>query len=316
MGEDQSKLVFEEPQEMNMLRAYLECGLIYIAIGIAGACSIIFLPLPNNTNGSSMLLSFLFADFFMTIVSYMFSYVMKNSSVYDAYWSVIPFYFLLSFGILGDKLFSDWDISSWLVFGVVSFWSWRLTFNWARQWTGWCHEDWRYVDMRKEYSNYFEFINFAGIHLFPTVLVFGGCIPLFWIYSKRSDVSDPYMVSLLIIGILMSFCATCIQGIADDALIKFRRRPNPQKGEILEIGFWKVMRNPNYFGEMMFWWGLALCGIACEAPVYISILGAISITALFVGISVPLKETRMAIYRTDWDGYCKRVPTALIPGIY
>ena len=122
--------------------------------------------------------------------------------------------------------------------------------------------------------------------------------------------------TLLVIGLLMSFCATCIQGIADNQLIEFRRRPNPQKGEILESGLWAIIRNPNYFGEMMFWWGLALCGLACDHAAYYSVIGAVAITALFVCISVPLKETRMAIHRTDWDGYCKRVPTALIPGIY
>jgi len=35
-----------------------------------------------------------------------------------------------------------------LAFTLVTFWAVRLTWNWARGWTGLTHEDWRYVDLR------------------------------------------------------------------------------------------------------------------------------------------------------------------------
>lgn len=37
-----------------------------------------------------------------------------------------------------------------LVLVAVGLWAFRLSYNWARGWTGLDHEDWRYVNMRKD----------------------------------------------------------------------------------------------------------------------------------------------------------------------
>ena len=41
------------------------------------------------------------------------------------------------------------------------------------------HEDWRYVDIRDKTGRAYWLVSLSGLHLFPTVLVYLGCLPLF-----------------------------------------------------------------------------------------------------------------------------------------
>ena len=108
--------------------------LIYLAIGLSGYLTWALLPIDNEV------IRFLISDIVMTFVCFFFSLIKKNSSVYDAYWSVIPFFFVVAWAILHGIHIS---IHHYVVFFAISFWSWRLTLNWARSWPGFHHEDWR-----------------------------------------------------------------------------------------------------------------------------------------------------------------------------
>ena len=136
---------------------------IYLIICASGFLSFQFLPI------APPILNFFVADLVMTIVAYAFSVYKKNSSVYDAYWSVIPFLLLLFWFL---QTGSSWQSAQYITAGTISFWSWRLTHNWFRSWNGWLQEDWRYVNFRKQFPAAFEWVNFFGIHLYPTAIVF------------------------------------------------------------------------------------------------------------------------------------------------
>ena len=47
------------------------------------------------------------------------------------------------------------------------------------------HEDWRYVDLKTKTKFFYPFVNLMGIHIFPTILVFLGALPLE--YALLSD---------------------------------------------------------------------------------------------------------------------------------
>ena len=61
-------------------KAVAEIVVIYLIIGISGFLSYYFI------NPGNELLRFLIADLIMTVVTFAFSLLKKNSSVYDAYW--------------------------------------------------------------------------------------------------------------------------------------------------------------------------------------------------------------------------------------
>lgn len=257
----------------------------------------------------------LFADIAMTVAIYVVSVSTRNSSSYDPFWSLIPVYFVG--GLLLIEPASSTPV--WpkaMVAFVVTLWGARLTWNWARGWPGWEHEDWRYVDFRANHGRLFEFTNFFGIHLVPTLMVFLGCMPFFWIFGHADGLTSPALTSpvLMAVGVGISLIGVIFEWVADNALAEFRKRPSPQASDILQTGIWGVIRHPNYLGEMLFWIGIAVSGLAMAAPGW-SVTGAVVMVLLFLFISIPLKERRMERSRPQWPEHRKRVRT-LIPGVY
>jgi steroid 5-alpha reductase family enzyme len=244
------------------------------------------------------------ADLAMTLFIYGVSVGKRNSSVYDPYWSVIPLYFLVGFACLFPV--ADWG---WMQGGtavVVTLWSVRLTWNWTRSWPGFHHEDWRYVNFRNQFGRAFEWVNFSGIHLFPTCIVFLGCLPMFWVFEPVA--SRPVFAA---VGLGAGLLGVGLQFFADNQLVRFRRRANPDPQEVLQSGLWGVIRHPNYLGEMLFWWAVCFFGLGNGAPWY-TVAGAVAMMCMFWFASIPMKETRMAQRRPAFAAYQERVPL-LIP---
>lgn len=122
----------------------------------------------------------LIADVLATVVIFVFSRVYRNSSFYDAYWSVVPPLLLAYWWSQGPiGLSGTGALRNWLMAVVVGYWAVRLTANWVIGFPGLHHEDWRYPLLR-EGAGRFEFLaDFFGIHLFPTVQVFVGMLPVY-----------------------------------------------------------------------------------------------------------------------------------------
>jgi steroid 5-alpha reductase family enzyme len=241
----------------------------------------------------------------MTITAFIFSVYKRNTSTYDAYWSVIPFYFVC---LWVCQLTPDLQWQQILVGVVVSFWSWRLTHNWYRGWPGWHHEDWRYVDYRNKIGANFVWMNFGGLHLFPTLIVFSSCLGLFWVYKSGAQFNNLWLV----IGCVVSFIGTLFELFADNSLHKSRLKSTVPKREVLREGLWSKSRNPNYLGEILFWFGIAFCGIAASAPWW-TVLGCIAMYIMFWFVSIPLKEERMMKSRAEAFAKYKNEVSKLLP---
>jgi steroid 5-alpha reductase family enzyme len=243
------------------------------------------------------------ADVAATVTIFVFSRVYKNSSFYDAYWSVIP-------PLLGAYWLwaaEDGGPRAWLVMALVIFWAVRLTWNWASHWEGLHHEDWRYPMVRSKYPRYEFLIDFSGIHFFPTVQVFICCLPL---YAAVTYGSGP-LGWLDYVAALVTFSAVMIEMIADIQLHRFIRNKKP--GEFIRSGLWAWSRHPNYFGETAFWWGLALFGLAAYPAGWWWILpGAFCMTAMFVFASIPMMDKRSVERRPAYAQFMREV-SALVP---
>lgn len=276
----------------------LQIIFFYFIIGLSGYLTWKYSPFDNE------ILTFLLSDVVMTIVCFFFSIIKKNSSVYDAFWSVIPFYFVLMWSYLYSPQLS---FHHYAIFAVISLWSWRLTLNWVRSWSGFSHEDWRYINLKKQNGRFYPLVNFFGIHLFPTLMVFAGMWPIFYVFKNELSHSG-----ILYFGIFISLVGTALEFFADNQLADFRRQKHRTE-KLLDTGLWSRSRNPNYLGEILFWIGLFVIGIAYQAPLYTG-LGAIIMVILFVFISIPMKEKRMLERRPAYTTYMKNVPK-LIPSI-
>ena len=97
--------------------------------------------------GSGSLSAIFIADLIATAVIFLFSRHFRNSSFYDAYWSVIPPFIALYWLVTGSA--ATPPLREMLVLGLILYWSTRLTLNWAIHWEGLQHEDWRYAMLRE-----------------------------------------------------------------------------------------------------------------------------------------------------------------------
>jgi len=284
-----------------MIKAYIVCSLSYtIALLVVILVGILLV------NYLHPLLMILIADFIATIIIFILGTVLKNSSLYDPYWSVAPLIIALYFIIFPQSATVNF-FRQLVVLILVFAWSVRLTFNWIRQWRGLRHEDWRYSQYRMDYGRNFWFINLTGIHLMPTILVYLGCLSL---YPALSLSSKPIMV-LDFAAIIITVSAILIEGLADNQLSKFvKTRKNSQ--ELLNTGLWSVSRHPNYLGEILFWWGMYAFALATDLSFYWAIIGPIGMTLLFNIVSIPLIEKRHLKRKPEYPEY-KRKVSRLIP---
>jgi len=253
----------------------------------------------------SLLMRFLVADVMATVAIFLFSRVSRNSSFYDPYWSVQPVviaYFL--FMMAGGHF--DLGNRGTLVFLLVALYGCRLTFNFFRGWEGLVHQDWRYDDLKKKNPSSYWWVSFSGIHMLPTLLVFGGCLSLFAVYT-----GDQQALSYLdLIAIVVTLGGILLEAVADEQLHNFRK--NHKRGTLLNTGLWSVIRYPNYLGEITFWWGLFLFALAADLSWWWVVIGPLAIHALFVFISIPMKDERMLGSREEYKKHMEEVP-ALLP---
>jgi steroid 5-alpha reductase family enzyme len=243
------------------------------------------------------------ADVLATVVVFAFSVALDNSSVYDPYWSVAPMVIAPALSMLGSAGQAPLARRG-AVLALVLAWGARLTFNWARGWQGLGHEDWRYAEYRK--SRGYWAVSFLGFHLMPTVWVYLGCLSLLPAFSSPRPLSP-----LDALALLVTAGAIALETTADEQLRAFRLA-NAQPGKVLDSGVWALCRHPNYLGELSFWWGVYLFGLAADPRLSWTLAGPVSITLLFVFVSTPLLDRRSLVRRPGYEAHMARVP-ALFP---
>lgn len=258
-----------------------------------------------------------------TLMVFFLSTITGCSSLYDPYWSVQPavniLYISRYSSVAPAKV--NLNLRTHVVFFLTQMYATRLTLNFFYTWPGLKKQDWRYNNIKKTCPGIlWPLVNFLGIMVFPTLLVFSGCMPYYWIVT--SDVS---FNSLDLFGAALIFSGVMIAYVADEQLHIFNKHKKP--GDVMDRGLWSLSRHPNYFGELLMWWGLFVMGLGADRkkinrlpnhdnrnltslPVKLlfdvldiqewefngnwkkMVLGAISITLMFIFITIPMMENR------------------------
>lgn len=231
-------------------------------------------------------LSLLIADAISTIIIFIFSLIFNNASFYDPYWSVQPPVILIAFA-LGKRI----NVFGFLLITVTLIWGIRLTLNWAYTFKNLTHQDWRYTMLKEKTGIFYPLINFIGIHMVPTLVVYCCTLPAVYAILFGATIT-PLSVAFL----LVSLTAVTIQGIADIEMHKYRKN---RDGEFNRHGLWKYSRHPNYLGEIVMWWGVGLAVVSSVPTAWNLLFGAIINTLLFAFVSIPMAEKR----QSQKDGY-------------
>ena len=285
---------------MNRFWSFVIVLAVYV---LAAACGILTYILLNLVIANQIILMLL-ADVAATLVVWCFGLIFKNASMYDPYWSIQSLVIIAGWLYIRNTALNIIDIFMLI---AVGFWAVRLTYNWASTFYGIKKtQDWRYVMLKQKNPKLYFITNLFGINLMPTTLVYLGTVPIYYlIFSK------PSFNGFTVFGFLIMILAVLLELGADIQMKNFRQT-NKDKSKVMDKGLWAYSRHPNYLGEVTFWWGLLLFAFSnIHTPLYV-VIGAISITLLFLFISIPMIENKMLSSRPAFKDYQKRVSMLLL----
>lgn len=254
--------------------SFIIITLIYILATILGVLLSVYLPF-------NIYLNIFVVDVIATIFVFIFSLIFKNASVYDPYWSVQPMVI-----VLGLFFTRDVTLSRVLAAIAVSLWGVRLTANWAYTFRNLNHQDWRYTMLKEKTGMFYPIINFVGIHLVPTLVVFLCCLPLMFLFENNN-----YTNVGTIIFFTCAILSVILQGVSDITMHKYKKN---RKTPFIRDGVWKYSRHPNYLAEILMWWSVGLLCVSSLTGYLYILIGAAANTMLFMFVSIPLAEGKQA----------------------
>jgi len=227
----------------------------------------------------------------------------KNVSIVDLFWGLG---FVVSAGVYA--FFSE-DIGTrgFLVLSLVIVWGLRLSgyLAWRNIGKG---EDFRYREFRRHYGEKrYWWISYFQTFLLQGVLMWLISVPLLGSMMGQG-VQEILMIHLA--GLAIWLIGFVFEAGGDWQLARFKSNP-ANKGSVLNSGFWRYTRHPNYFGDAAVWWGFGLFSISAGS--YLPVLGSLLMTALIIKVSgVALLEKTL---KTDKPGYAEyiRRTSAFIP---
>ena len=233
---------------------------------------------------------------YATIFIYFGSVLLKNSSLYDPFWSIAPIPIVIYLAIHSENSM----LLKILITLPIIFWATRLTLNWIISWQGFEHEDFRYINLKNTNKFKAEINNFFGIHLFPTFIVNICLYPLIYVFTNKVDINFG-----LYIASIFTFFAVILETVADEQMRKFRLNPN-NKGKTMKYKLWKYSRHPNYLGEIGFWFGIYFMGVSSGFAPFWIIICPLLMLALFVFVSCPMMDQRSLKNRSDYKDYMEK----------
>lgn len=268
---------------------------VYFFSALVGGLIMLY-GLNQNYN---MILITLISTVSMTLIVFIFSNIVKNASLYDPYWSVIPIIIVLEWIFI----YKNFSLNVILLLLAILVWAIRLTYNWWKNWNGFKHQDWRYTKLHDQAPKIYFLTNLMGIHMIPTLVVYLQLI------NAHGVIQNNTFNLIFLVGLLISLSAAVIQFIADKQMYDFRMNPNKDK-KVIDSGLWKYSRHPNYLGELMFWSGIYLMYFADKKVIDFHLIYPISMIMLFLFISIPLMEKKLA-NREGYSEYRKTVSMLL-----
>ncbi|MDH5415044.1 MAG: DUF1295 domain-containing protein [Flavobacteriaceae bacterium] len=239
----------------------------------------------------------------MMTLLWLISIFIKNVSIVDPFWG-IGFvlagvtYFFNTEGLNPRKI---------ILLVLLLLWGLRLSIylgcrNWGKE------EDFRYQQFRKDYGAHrYWWFSFFQVFLFQGVLCWLISAPLlaamYFMPDSNLNILDYF--AILVWGVGFAFEAG-----GDYQLSRFKSSP-ANKGKVLNTGFWKYTRHPNYFGDATIWWAYGIFAVAAGS--YITLLSSLLMTLLIIKISgVAMLERTLKETKPQYMEYIEKT-NAFIP---
>ncbi len=183
---------------------------------------------------------------------------------------------------------------------LVSIWGLRLAWHiFLRNKNK--EEDYRYLAWRKEWGKWFFLRSYFQVYLLQGFLLFLIVFPVLLVNKNISE----SLGFLDFLGVIVWIFGFYFETVGDAQLAQFLEN-SENKGKLMQSGLWAYTRHPNYFGEVVQWWGIWLLALGVVNG-FMGIIGPITITFLILKVSgIPMLEKKME-KNPEFENYKKRV---------
>lgn len=247
-------------------------------------------------------LNALFINLLFAYFGWLLSLKKNNVTHVDTMWSL---FFVLN-ALYFYSVFPA-SLRSSLIILLVLFWGVRLAIyltyrNWGKP------EDTRYLKIRQNNEPHFRYKS--------AYIIFGFQAILAWIVGSILFIAieNNHPITWLDnLGFIVILFGIAYESIADYQLMQFKNDIK-NRGKLLQSGLWKLSRHPNYFGEILVWWGFFITTLT--TGFHYNLIAPVLMTFLILRFSgVTLLEANLTSKFDEYDNYQKKVNT-IIPGFW
>jgi steroid 5-alpha reductase family enzyme len=249
-------------------------------------------------------------------LTWVLSVARRNVAIVDSLWSLMFLLAALTYAWLGARPVAPTGAElavtlpgsgarSGLLLVLVAIWALRLAIyitvrNWGHP------EDARYQAIRRRNDPGFTFKSLYLVFILQAVLAWIISLPLHGAILGTGPLGPLDYAGALLWAVGLAFEAG-----GDWQLAVFKRDP-ANAGQVMDRGFWRYTRHPNYFGDFCVWWGFYL--IAVSAGAWWSFPGPLLMSVLLMRVSgVTLLEKTIGKRRPGYAEYIRRT-NAFFPG--
>jgi steroid 5-alpha reductase family enzyme len=221
--------------------------------------------------------------------------IRKDNSIVDIAWGIG----FICVAVVTYFLHEDMTIRSLLMTVLVSVWGIRLAVHVGLRNKG-KPEDFRYAKWRKQWGKWFVPRSYLQIFLLQGILLLIISYPVQLV--NRSETTGLTVLDLM--GVLIWCVGFYFESVSDYQLVRFKRNPE-NKGKIMTIGLWKYSRHPNYFGEVLLWWGIFVIALSVEFG-WTAIVSPLLITFLLLRVSGVTMLEKKYVGNEAYAAYAKK----------
>lgn len=238
---------------------------------------------------------------FLVHITFFFAAWKKRNDLADVIWGP-GFVFVILGAAWAKILFTDDSGIGYAEVGLmicISFWALRLFYYLGiRTWSK-AKEDVRYLKMRQGWGASWFIHSYLRVFILQAVILMVIATPAWYrihLPKKEMDIFFYVGLAIWIFGFL-------IEVISDNQLKNFKAR-DENKGALMNQGLWSWSRHPNYFGEVVLWWGIYIMSFQLDS--WWLVFSPITISFFILKISgVPMME-KLIENKPGFEDYKKR----------
>ncbi|MEA2298451.1 MAG: hypothetical protein QOF77_1387 [Solirubrobacteraceae bacterium] len=224
---------------------------------------------------------------------WLLSLALRDASIIDVFWGlgfvgIGWLCFAMGDGLPGRRL---------ALAGMATVWGVRLTahIGWRNRGRG---EDFRYARLRERDGRRFWLTSLYRVYLVQAALMWVVALPL---EAGAAEGRDSGLGPLGWAGIAVWAVGLGFEAVGDLQLARFKAE-GASAGRVMDRGLWRYTRHPNYFGDVVAWWGMGV--VAAGAGAWWALAGPAVNTVILARLTgKPLLEATIGERRPGYAEY-------------